>query len=156
LSFQFQPPPVSIRSLRQVELESRLEWLFRGEVVTEKQQSLSDMMEVSQKLQQVGEQQFQQFCLKICDELFSMFGDGQRNFAVKPTDCQVLVSIIIIAKLSFWINKPFLPSVTEALDQYKQKGYVQKLKTQITPDLINSCHQDFVTLLYRQVTHIDG
>src|SRR6266550_3287303 len=68
-------------------------------------------------------------------------------------------AIIIIAKLSFWINKPFLPSVTEALDQYKQiEGYAQKLKTDITPDFMHSGHhwQDFVTLLSRQVTHIDG
>ena len=47
-------------------------------------------------------------------------------------------------------------SVTEALDQYKQNGYVQKLKTNITPDFMLSGHQDFVTLLSRQVAHIDG
>jgi hypothetical protein len=71
--------------------------------------------------------------------------------------CLNFQAIIIIAKLSFWINKPFLPSVTEALDQYKQKGYVQKLKTDITPDFIHSGHHDFVALLHRQVpTHIDG
>ena len=65
-------------------------------------------------------------------------------------------AIIIIAKLSFWINKPFLASVTEAFVLYKQKGYVQKLKTDIAPDFICAGHQDFVTLLYKQVTHIDG
>jgi hypothetical protein len=65
-------------------------------------------------------------------------------------------AIIIIAKLSFWINKPFRSSVRKALDQYKQKGYVEKLKTDMTPDLIDSGDQDFATLLYRQVTHIDG
>ena len=64
--------------------------------------------------------------------------------------------MIIIAKLSFWINKPFLPSVTEALDQYKEKGYVEKLKTDITPDFLHSGHEDFVKLLYMLVTHIDG
>ena len=64
---------------------------------------------------------------------------------------------IIIAKLSFWINEPFQLSVTEALNQYKQKGYVQKLKTDITPDfLYESGHQDVVMSLYRQVTDIDG
>ena len=67
-----------------------------------------------------------------------------------------LQAIIIIAKLSFWINKPFLPSVREALDQYMQKGYVQQLKTNITSNLIHCGHQDLVTLLYRQVTHLDG
>ena len=65
-------------------------------------------------------------------------------------------AIIIIAKLSFWINKPLLPSVTDALDQYKQKGYVQKLKTDITPDFMCCSDQDLVTLFYEQVTHLDG
>ena len=65
-------------------------------------------------------------------------------------------AIIIIAKLSFWINKPFLSSLTEALDQYKQKGYVQKLKTDMTPDFMHSGHHNVVTFLYMQVTHIDG
>ena len=65
--------------------------------------------------------------------------------------------MIIIAKLSFWINKPFLPSVKEALNQYKEKGHVQKLKTHITPEFImHSGHQEFVTSLYMLVTHIDG
>jgi len=85
-----------------------------------------------------------------------MFGDKQEMFAIEPTDCQILVSIIIIAKLSFWINKPLLLSVSEALDQYKEKGYIQKLKTDITPDFMHCGHPDLVTLLYRQVTHIDG
>jgi len=49
-----------------------------------------------------------------------------------------------------------MPSVTEALDQYKQKGYAQKLKTDITPDFMHSGQQDFVTLLNMQVTLIDG
>ncbi|KAF8642976.1 hypothetical protein AX14_009667 [Amanita brunnescens Koide BX004] len=77
----------------------------------------------------------------------------------EPIDHQALVSIIVIAKLSFWINKPFLPSVMEAFDQYKQKGYIQKLKSDIAPDIVQFTHrstrQDFVTLLYMQVTNID-
>jgi hypothetical protein len=44
----------------------------------------------------------------------------------------------------------------EALDQYNQKGYIQKLKTDITSDLIQSTHQECVALLYMQVTHMDG
>jgi hypothetical protein len=68
--------------------------------------------------------------------------------------------MIIIAKLSFWINKPFLPSVTEALDQYKQKGYVhQKLQIDITLDVFQVLQfdsQELVAYLYMQVTDIDG
>jgi hypothetical protein len=51
----------------------------------------------------------------------------------------------------------------EAFDQYKQKGYIQKLKSDIAPDIVQFTHQDtpstrqdFVTLLYMQVTNIDG
>ena len=73
-----------------------------------------------------------------------------------PYLCLTLQAIIIIAKLSFWINKPFLPSLIEALDQYMEKSYVQKLKKDITPDFVHSDHEDLVTLLYRQVTDIDG
>jgi len=67
-----------------------------------------------------------------------MFGYQQEKFAVNPTACQVLISIILIAQLSFWVDKPFLPSIIESLDQYKQKGYIQKLKTNITADVIHS------------------
>ena len=70
--------------------------------------------------------------------------------------CLNIQAIIVIAKQSFWINKPFLLSVTEALDQYKQEVYVQKLKTDITHDSLYSGHQDFITFLHWQVTHIDG
>jgi hypothetical protein len=72
--------------------------------------------------------------------------------------CLNVQAIVIIAKLSFWINKPFLPSVMEALDQYKQKGYVQKLKTDITPEFMHSAsHHDLVTLLFHmQATHCIG
>lgn len=44
----------------------------------------------------------------------------------------------------------------EALDQYKQKLYVQKLKNDITSDFMHCNHQDLVTLLYKQVTYIEG
>ena len=62
----------------------------------------------------------------------------------------------MIVKLSFWINKPFQPSVAEALDQYKEIGCAQQLKTDITPDFMHSGHQDFVTLLNGLLTRIDG
>jgi len=89
-------------------------------------------------------------------EIFSIFGDRERLFAIQPADCQILVSIIIIAKLSFWIDASLQLSVAQALYQYKQKGYIQKLKTDITADLLHYGHKDLVTLLYRKVTHIDG
>ena len=44
----------------------------------------------------------------------------------------------------------------EALHQYKQRDYVQKLKTDITPNFIHSGHPDLIPLLYKQVTCIDG
>jgi hypothetical protein len=66
--------------------------------------------------------------------------------------CLSFQATIIIAKLSFWIKRPFLQSVAEALHQYIQKGYAQKLKSDITPHLLNSVHwQGLPALLYRQV-----
>jgi hypothetical protein len=44
----------------------------------------------------------------------------------------------------------------EALDQFKQRGFVEKLKTNITPNLMYSAYQDFVEFLHNQVTGIDG
>ena len=44
----------------------------------------------------------------------------------------------------------------DALDQYKQEDYVQKLKTDITLDFMHSGQEDLVTFLYRKVTHFDG
>ena len=44
----------------------------------------------------------------------------------------------------------------EALDQFKQKGYVLKLKTNITPDLLHYHDEDFVALLYMKGVHMGG
>jgi len=90
--------------------------------------------------------------------MFPRFKKQTAFNATQPTHCQVLISIAIIAKLSFLINKSLLPSVIEALNQYKENGYVQKLKADIT---LHSMHsdpkQDLLMLLYRQTvpTHID-
>ena len=43
----------------------------------------------------------------------------------------------------------------KALDQFKQKGYVQALKTEITTDFIHSGYQDLVEFLYN-VADIEG
>ncbi len=43
----------------------------------------------------------------------------------------------------------------ESVDQYKQKGYVQKLKTAIAPDIIHSGYP-VLEFLYQQVKYIDG
>ena len=46
----------------------------------------------------------------------------------------------------------------KALDQFKQQGFVEKLKTDITPTNLMQfdSHQHFVQFLYKQVTDIDG
>jgi len=92
------------------------------------------------------------------NELFSIFGCNLKmsaKFIMEPLHCQLLVAIVTVAKLSFWIKKPFQQSLREALNQYRQRDYAQKLKTDITPDFIHSSYHDLVTLLYMQVPHVD-
>jgi len=91
----------------------------------------------------------------ICPELFSLFGDQPGEFSVTPTACQVLAAIVIMAKLSFWINKPFLESFMEALDQFKtQQDYVEKIQTHITSESEMPSEDDkeaLVSFLYKLV-----
>jgi len=50
-----------------------------------------------------------------------------------------------------------VPSIREALDECKTKGYWEKLKTTITPDSMPSDHEDLVEFLCKQaVIHTDG
>jgi len=100
-------------------------------------------------------QQRQQFIeeaqAQICPELFSLFGDQPENFSATPTACQVVVAINIIAKLSFWIKRPYLQSIMEALKQFRKHDYVQKLKTHITSESVQCGHEELAEFLYKQV-----
>jgi len=91
---------------------------------------------------------------EFLDEISTMFGDESKKFAVNPTALQILVSLITICRLSFWINQSFAPSLTEAINQYKQRGYVQKLKSDITPDIMHLGHQDLLTFLCKLAANI--
>ena len=62
--------------------------------------------------------------------------------------------MVIVTKLSFWIKKPFMQSIMDALDQLKQQGYTMKLKAQITPDTIPSGEKELLEFLYNKVTCI--
>ena len=57
----------------------------------------------------------------------------------------------IIARQSFWIMKPFMESIMDALEQFKTHGYAEKLKTHITCDSIPPRHEDVVAFLYDQI-----
>ena len=71
--------------------------------------------------------------------------------------CLCFQAIVIIAKLSFGLFDEFLvPSITTALDQYKERGYAQKVKTGVTPQLMQFGHQELVEFLHQQVNHIHG
>ena len=70
----------------------------------------------------------------------------------------------IIAKLSFWIMKPkkkflvkkmpsFEDLIMDALAQFRKEGYVEKLKTKITPKSLPSNKDDLVEFLYNQITY---
>ena len=63
-------------------------------------------------------------------------------------------AIIIIARQSFWIIKPFVESIKDAVDQFKSHGYAEKLKTQITSDSIPHKHEDIFAFLYNQIHSI--
>ncbi|KAF8351721.1 hypothetical protein F5887DRAFT_912416 [Amanita rubescens] len=81
---------------------------------------------------------------------------------------QILVANIfkannIIAKLSFWLKptkgssqeiKTFQQLVRDALYQFKKGGYVDKVKTCITPETLPSNHQELSAFLYNLIAHI--
>ena len=61
----------------------------------------------------------------------------------------------IIAKLSFKPEKmePFEGLILAALDQFKTGGYVEKIKTSITPESLPSNKEDLLEFLYNQIAH---
>jgi len=103
----------------------------------------------------------------ILPELLSLFGNNSTTFSTTLTACQILIAIIVIAKLSFWIMEPvetfttiakqeeqFQQSIVDALDEFISEGYVKKLKTGITKELLPSGHQDLLVFLYDQIEKI--
>ena len=62
--------------------------------------------------------------------------------------------MIIIARISFWIHKPFYESLKEALESFKKDGYIEKLKTQITSESMPSNKEDMLEFLYNLIIHI--
>ena len=77
-------------------------------------------------------------------------------------------AISIIAKLSFWILQPpknrksiiddseslsFEDVILGALDHFRTEGYVDKIKTNITPESLPSNKDDLLEFLYNQIAH---
>ena len=62
--------------------------------------------------------------------------------------------MVIATKQSFWIKKPFVQSIMDALGQLEQQGYVTKLKTQITPNTIPSGDKELLEFLYNKAINI--
>ena len=80
----------------------------------------------------------------------------------------------IIAKLSFWILdprrqktsiiaklllqpvqlEPFEGPILAVLDQFKTGGYVENIKTSITPESLPSNKKDLLEFLYNQIAHV--
>ena len=62
----------------------------------------------------------------------------------------------IIAKLSFWHEKmeTLEGPILAALDQFKTGGYVEKIKTSITPESLPSNKEDLLEFLYNQIAHV--
>jgi len=72
------------------------------------------------------------------------------------TYANTVKAIIIIVKLSFWINKPFLQSLVEGFDQFKTKEYLKNVKTGITPTSMPSGHGNLVPFLYKYINDTNG
>ena len=62
-----------------------------------------------------------------------------------------MTATIIIAKKSFWIKKPIVESIPEALDDFKKDGSVEKLKTRINNKSLPSDPQHLITFLYDEI-----
>ena len=60
----------------------------------------------------------------------------------------------IIAKLSFWIMKPFEEFITDGFAQFRKEGYVEKLKKNITSESLSSNRGVLVEFLYNQIAHV--
>ena len=58
----------------------------------------------------------------------------------------------IISKLSFKKMQPFEELILSALDKFRIEGYVEKLKTSITPESLPSNKDDLLEFLYNQIT----
>ena len=56
--------------------------------------------------------------------------------------------MIIMAKESFWIMKPFNEAVRDAFNHFKSNGYEEKLKAQITSAAVPPAHQNLLKYLY--------
>ena len=73
--------------------------------------------------------------------------------------------MVVIAKLSFWILQPpmtkksitielsFEDLILGALDQFRTKCYVEKVKTSITPESLPSNNDDLLEFLHNQIAH---
>ena len=59
----------------------------------------------------------------------------------------------IIAKLSFKKMEPFEGLILAALDHFKTGGYVEKIKTSITPESLPSNKEDLLEFLYNQIAY---
>ena len=59
-----------------------------------------------------------------------------------------------ISKLPFWKMQPFGELIMDALDQFKREGYVEKLKACITPVSFPSDQQALSGFLYDLIAQI--
>jgi len=104
---------------------------------------------------------------EILPGLLSLFQATKfTEFSATATECQLVVAIIIIAKLSFWIKNPTTKSIIDrqpfeqlliqAFDQFNGEGYANKLKVCITPESLPARDEGNLLLkfLYDQIEQI--
>ena len=59
----------------------------------------------------------------------------------------------IITRLSLRKMQPFEELILDALAQFRTEGYVKKLKTSITQELLPSKEDDLLEFLYNQIAY---
>lgn len=62
--------------------------------------------------------------------------------------------MILIAKMSFWIDNSFKDSIDQALEQFKQHDLVETLKAHVTFDSLPSDKQLLLVFLHNLINKI--
>ena len=61
--------------------------------------------------------------------------------------------MVTIGRMSFWIHSSFEWATKKALEEFKKRGNVEKLKTLITAETMPS-DKDLLEFLYNLIIHI--
>jgi len=83
-----------------------------------------------------------------------LFEGAPSHFSATPPALQILAAMNIIARFSFSIRKPVHLSLLDALNQFSEQGYVDKLKLHITSESLPSDKEALIAFLYDLIINI--